>query len=139
MPKKTGWDELDGEGFFDSELLILSDDGEAACFVPMGEPTLESEKAFGKTIVKAVVPVIRCGDAEPEEPGAWYAQEARFGKRQARAYRTLAEGQEGKVMLRITRHGEPNSQDTKYTFELVDKLPDDLQKKVAEIDAGAKK
>lgn len=122
MPKKqpSGWDDLDKSGFFDSELCILGEDGDAACFIPMTEPELVTEKTEWGPRDKAVVEVVRCGDAEVSNPEEWYAQTLSLGKRQARSYRAHAAGFEGTRILRMTRHGAAGDQGTKYVFETVD-------------------
>lgn len=135
--KKQGWDHLDDEDFFKSELLILTEDGDAACFIPMEEPWLETEKVFGNLKTSAVVPVVRCGDAEPLPSEQWFMQAVTFGKRQARAYRALVQGEEGKVIVKMTRHGKPNDTNTTYEF-MVLPLIDEMVAAAAEIMVKAK-
>jgi len=128
----TGWAGLDESGFLDSEMLILSDDGDMACFVPMTEPVMVTEKTDWGPKEKAVVQVVRCGDAEISNPDAWTVQSLGLGKRQTRAYRRHAEGNEGKIILRMIRHGAAGDQGTRYEFQVADPdLPAEHQKRCA--------
>ncbi len=123
--KLVGWAAMDESGFFRTEELILGDDGETALFVPMGEPRMEIDRKFSKEGRRlAIIPVVRCGDEGLDSSVCWYCQEYRMSARAARRYRAVAGGREGRVMVRVTRHGQHGDVKTTYLFTVEQSLSD---------------
>jgi hypothetical protein len=133
--KKTGWDSDAVEDFGRGEMLILSEDGEQAHFVPLTPPEIQEEDAFGGKRYRAVVMVARCGDDEIVPPADWYLQEYRLASRVFRQYKALAARCEGEVMLHLVRVGARNDTNTKYKMRSVAEIGEALFPAVGQADA----
>lgn len=125
------WDDEAADAFTASDLLVLSDDGEQALFVPLTSPKPVTEQAFGATRERMHIGVARVGDTEIGTPDTWHVQDWPVGVRLFRRYRMLrsrtvgADAFEGAKILRLVREGEAGNQKTAYHLDVVqDVTPD---------------
>ncbi len=122
--KGTGWASDDVMEFTKGEMVILSEDGETAHFLPLTEPEIQEEDTQWGKRRRAVVQTVRMGDGGMDGREDWIGQELRLSKRAFGKYQQEAAGEEGKTVFKMVRDGGPNNTKTKYHFSAVGTLTD---------------
>lgn len=135
------WDDEAADDFTSSDLMVLSEDGATAHFIPLTPPKLTEEEAFGKKRERMHIGVARIGDGEIGTPDTWFVQDWPVSVRIFRGYRALREkypeGFEGKQILTIVRDGVKNDQATVYHLSVVQPVTADVEDVVTELTAVA--
>jgi hypothetical protein len=128
----TTWNDDDVGEHLSSDMMIFSDDGDTAFFVPVTGADLRKEKYRGEERTRAHVGVVCCGETGVGEPETWVFQDWPVPKRALRRFRALLR-KSGKgeflrrVILKIVRVGKSGDQKTRYDITRFSEVPDEAR------------